>query len=95
MPGAEVGRIFRLFLVAAVVGGAAYGFTLLPSGIWNRGKNSLYREVSVTRGGVTEVVNSTGKVQPVQSVQIGSFVSGPIARTEVDFNSRVNSSSSL
>jgi HlyD family secretion protein len=32
----------------------------------------------VTRGDVVSVVNSTGTVKPVMSVQIGAFVSGPI-----------------
>jgi HlyD family secretion protein len=75
--------------IVAVVGGAAYGFTLVPSGIWGRGGNSIYRELPVTRGEVVSVVNSTGTVQPVLSVQIGSFVSGPILGTEVDFNDQV------
>lgn len=90
-----MGRFFRWLVVAALVGGTAYGFTLLPSGIWNRGPTSIYRELAITRGEVTAVVNSTGKVQPVLSVQIGSFVSGPIKRTEVDFNSRVKAGDTL
>jgi HlyD family secretion protein len=90
-----VGRFFRWLVIAGVVGGTAYGFTLLPSGIWNRGQSSIYRELAITRGDVMAVVNSTGKVQPVLSVQIGSFVSGPIKRTEVDFNSRVKAGDTL
>jgi HlyD family secretion protein len=74
--------------------GAAYGFTLLPAGIWSRG-SANYREREVTRGDVTFVVNSTGTVQPVLSVQVGSFVSGPIATTQVDFNSRVKAGDTL
>jgi HlyD family secretion protein len=63
--------------------------------MWGRGKASPYRELSVTRGEVTWVVNSTGTVQPVLSVQVGSFVSGPIAKTEVDYNSRVQKGDTL
>jgi HlyD family secretion protein len=90
-----VGRFFRWLIIAAVLGGTAYGFTLLPSGIWNRGRTSIYRELAISRGEVMAVVNSTGKVQPILSVQIGSFVSGPIKRTEVDFNSRVKAGDTL
>ncbi len=84
-----MGRFVKWLIIAAALGGAAYGFTLLPSGIWHRSTASNYRELPVTRGEVVSVVNSTGTVQPVLSVQIGSFVSGPIAKTEVDFNARV------
>jgi HlyD family secretion protein len=89
-----VKRLVWLIVVAAAVGGASYGFTLLPAGIWSRGAAN-YRELEVTRGDVTFVVNSTGTVQPVLSVQVGSFVSGPIAKTHVDFNSRVNAGDKL
>ena len=34
-------------------------------------------------------VPSTGTVQPVQSVQVGAFVSGPIKTVHVDFNAKV------
>ena len=35
------------------------------------------------------MVNSTGTVQPVLSVQVGAFVSGPIQKVCVDFNDKV------
>ncbi len=88
-------RFLRWLAIVAVIGGAAYGFTLVPSGMWGRGARSIYRELPVTRGEVTSVVNSTGTVQPVLSVQIGSFVSGPIKTTNVDFNSRVKAGDEL
>ena len=72
-------------MIIVGVGGAAYGFTLLPSGMWGGGKASNFRELAATRGDVTWVVNSTGTVQPVLSVQVGSFVSGPIARDRSRF----------
>jgi HlyD family secretion protein len=84
-----VGRFLRWIAIVAVLGGAGYGFTLVPAGFWKRGSNSIYRELPVTHGKVVSVVNSTGTVQPVLSVQIGSFVSGPIQGTEVDFNDKV------
>ena len=45
--------------------------------------------MKVQRGDVQSVVNSSGTVQPVQSVQVGSFVSGPIRDVCVDFNDKV------
>jgi HlyD family secretion protein len=90
-----VRRFVWLVIIVAAVGGAAYGVTLLPAGLWGRGKPSIYRELPATSGEVVWVVNSTGTVQPVLSVQVGSFVSGPIAKTEVDFNSRVKAGDTL
>ena len=50
-----------------------------------------WRQEEVVRGKITSVVNSTGTVKPVKSVQIGAFVSGPIdPETElVEFNQDV------
>src|SRR3954463_7237124 len=48
-----------------------------------------YREAEVTRGRITTVVSSTGTVKPVRSVQVGSFVSGPIKHLYADFNDEV------
>ena len=48
-----------------------------------------WREVEVTTGTITEVVNSTGSVRPVRSVQVGAVVSGPIQELFVEFNEEV------
>jgi HlyD family secretion protein len=84
-----VKRLLRWLLVlVVVVGGAAVAFSRFPNG-WSRPATDNYRQVSVTRGDITAVVNSTGTVQPVLSVQVGAIVSGPIKLTNVDFNARV------
>ena len=77
-----------ILVLVVVVGGGAVAFSRLPNG-WGRSTAELYRQVAVTRGDITAVVNSTGTVQPVLSVQVGAIVSGPIKLTKVDFNSRV------
>jgi HlyD family secretion protein len=48
-----------------------------------------YQEEEVSTGPVVFEVNSTGAVQPVLSVHIGSFVSGPIVELHVEFNQLV------
>jgi HlyD family secretion protein len=48
-----------------------------------------FRLAEVEKGEVFFVVNSTGTVQPVLSVQVGAFVSGPVQATSVDFNTDV------
>lgn len=54
-----------------------------------------FRETTVVRGALTRVVNSTGTIHPVTSVQIGAFVSGPIEEIFVDFNSQVKAGQTL
>ena len=48
-----------------------------------------YKTASVDRGPITSVVTATGTVNPVVSVQVGSQVSGKIAKLFADFNSTV------
>jgi HlyD family secretion protein len=60
-----------------------------------RGGGEKYREMPITLGEIVSVVNSTGTVQPVLSVQVGSFVSGPIKEADVDFNDRVQAGQTL
>src|SRR5712692_6883458 len=48
-----------------------------------------YQTEEVSTGRVVFEVNSTGTVQPVLSVHIGSFVSGPIVELKVEFNQQV------
>jgi HlyD family secretion protein len=44
----------------------------------------------VERGGIDDVVEATGVINAVVTVQVGSQVSGNIAKLNVDFNSRVH-----
>src|SRR5262245_26478097 len=48
-----------------------------------------FTTVTASSGKIETVVNSTGPIKPVQSVSVGSFVSGPIAKINVDFNDKV------
>ena len=50
---------------------------------------SAYRFAQVERGDVTQVVSTTGKLQAIKSVQVGTQVSGQISELHVDFNDRV------
>ncbi len=48
-----------------------------------------YRTEAITRGEVEKVVRATGTINPIQTVKVGSQVSGTVARLYVDFNSVV------
>lgn len=71
-----------------VVGGIGAGVAYLPG--YMKGLNKPnYRQAEVTKGPIVSMVNSTGTVQPVLSVTVGCFVSGPIVELLVDFNDLV------
>jgi HlyD family secretion protein len=48
-----------------------------------------YQTVAVTRGDLTQLVTATGQLNPVTNVQVGSQISGTIAKLYADYNSSV------
>ena len=76
-----------LMLIAAVAVLAAAGIVYAW---WNsRNDATEYRLGKVERGRITAAVATTGTVNPVTAVQVGSQVSGQIRELYVDFNSEV------
>jgi len=69
-------------LVAAIGLFAAFGL--------NRGTTVQHFTAKVERGEINDVVEATGTINAVITVQVGSQVSGTIAKLNVDFNSRVH-----
>jgi HlyD family secretion protein len=72
-----------LVLLAALAGGYAW---------WSLGGDDAdrsYVTAVVERGAITATVTATGIVNPVTTVQVGTYVSGPIIAIDVDFNSPV------
>ena len=54
-----------------------------------KGGSANYQTATVTRGPITQAVTATGTLNPVVNVQVGSQVSGNIAKLFADFNSQV------
>jgi len=79
----------KLTVVLVVLG--AIGAVAYPrvQAYWKGRNKPTYRETAVTRGEIISVVNSTGTVQPVLRVQVGTFVSGPIDQLCADYNDEV------
>src|SRR4029077_5771312 len=55
----------------------------------NRGSSVQHFTAKVEQGEIDDVVEATGTINAVITVQVGSQVSGTIAKLNVDFNSRV------
>jgi HlyD family secretion protein len=78
-------RIFLLLGAILVLTGTGYGF-------WRWGsspKESPYVTVPVQRGNINQIVASTGTLQAVVTVIVGSQVSGTIDKLFADFNTKV------
>jgi HlyD family secretion protein len=56
----------------------------------NRGAQTQHFTAKVERGAIDNVVEATGTINSVITVQVGSQVSGSIAKLNADFNSRVH-----
>jgi HlyD family secretion protein len=79
----KAGYLIVAAALALVVGGAVY---------WMRGGDENedgYVTERLARGPVTSTVIATGVVNPVTTVQVGTYVSGPIIALDVDYNSQV------
>lgn len=75
--------LFILFLIGSVAAGRWW---------WVSPKKEQpvsYITAAVERGEIARVVVATGTVNPVTTVQVGTYVSGPIKELFVDFNSAV------
>jgi HlyD family secretion protein len=81
-------RFFWLLTAVAFLGAFWVGYQKLHAQ-WNKSAADLFREGTVRRGDIKYEVKCTGTVQPVLSVQVGAFVSGPIRKVCVDFNDKV------
>src|SRR6476620_6911496 len=56
----------------------------------NRTSQTQHFTAKVERGDINDVVEATGTINAVITVQVGSQVSGTIAKLNADFNSRVH-----
>src|SRR5689334_9764666 len=76
----------RGVLVALVVGVAVVAYGLWPS---SRGERPKLVTSVVERGPITASVTAAGTVNPVETVQVGTYVSGPIQDILADYNTPV------
>lgn len=69
-----------------IVAGIVFGLTVFKK---NNGNDPQYEKAAIDRGNITALVDTTGTLNPVTIVDVGSQVSGKILKIFVDFNSIV------
>jgi HlyD family secretion protein len=78
----------RLFVGCLGIALLAGGY-IFYAGSKSNGDSAAYTTEPVVRGNITRVVSATGKIQAVNTVEVGSQVSGTIRKIYVDYNSSV------
>ncbi len=81
-------RYIFLAVLGLLVAAAVFGYEPLKE-LQKKRATPNWRTVEVKQGRLVSVVNSTGTVQPVLSVQVGAFVSGPLQEVLGQFNQEV------
>ena len=77
----------KFLLIAIILLGVGLTFWLASSG--RRNKEPKYKMEQVVQGDITATVSATGTLSALETVQVGSQVSGIVAKLYVDFNSPV------
>ena len=82
----KIKKIVFTVILSLLIGGAGFAYWRMG----NSNKEPPYLTVPVSKGNVRQVVSSTGTLQAVTTVIVGSQVSGTIAKLGADFNTKVS-----
>jgi HlyD family secretion protein len=72
--------------IIIIIAGAILGYTLIKKG---RAEDVKYRTETLAKGDIESLVVTSGTINPVDIIEIGSQVSGKIEKLYADFNSQV------
>jgi len=79
-------RVIFGIVVLVVIAGVVLGYSLF---IRNSNTQQKYEKTAIDRGDIQALVETTGALNPMTIVDVGSQVSGKIAKIYVDFNAQV------
>ncbi|NUO65574.1 MAG: efflux RND transporter periplasmic adaptor subunit [Gemmatimonadaceae bacterium] len=93
-PVACVGTIHEVELNGTKITAAAAGVAILAGTGWfysraDGSEGPAFRTAAIERGNVRSTVSATGTLGAVQTIQVGTQVSGQVAAIYVDYNDRV------
>ena len=81
--------LFKTIVILAIIGALGGGIYVWAASAFSGGGVPSWKTVKPEMGNVVQLVNATGSIKPVKSVQVGSFVSGPISKLYAEFNQEV------
>lgn len=82
-------KIWSVIILLCIAGGGVWWF------LSSRPKKPEYVTVNISRGDLRQIVTATGEINPVNTISVGSQVSGTIADIFVDYNSHVTKGQKL
>ncbi len=77
------------YIIIAVAAVALAAFLISRCSHKNRKTETVYETEAVTTGSIGKTITATGTVEPISKVEVGTQVSGNIAKIYVDYNSVV------
>lgn len=77
------------YIIIAVAAVALAAFLISRCSHKNRKTETVYETETVTTGSIGKTITATGTVEPISKVEVGTQVSGNIAKIYVDYNSVV------
>ncbi|MBR5664142.1 MAG: efflux RND transporter periplasmic adaptor subunit, partial [Bacteroidales bacterium] len=77
------------YIIIAVAAVALAAFLISRCSHKNRKTETVYETETVTTGSIGKTITATGTVEPISKVDVGTQVSGNIAKIYVDYNSVV------
>ncbi len=79
-------KVLLITIAAVVVVGAVLGLTVFRNG---RNNTVKFRKEAIVRGDIEAIVLTTGTLNPIEIVDVGSQVSGKVEKLYADYNSQV------
>ena len=79
-------KAILILLIVVVLVGGLLGLNAIKNG---KNKKIVYKKEAAKRGMVEAVVTTTGTVNPIETIIVGSQVSGKVDKLYVDYNSMV------
>jgi HlyD family secretion protein len=79
----------KIIIIVALVVLVIAGFTIIKIKNIKKETTNLWETVVVQQGDLSIIVSATGEILPLQTVEVGTQVSGVISNIYVDFNSKV------
>ena len=88
-------KLLKIFIILVILGTIAYGVkTIFFSASAENAVGPLV-STKVTQTTISTTISATGTLEPVDQVEVGTQVSGDIAKINVDFNSKVKNKFSV